>query len=100
MDPELSYKSVDLKAAETAPSRYKILEPLGKGGMACVYKATQLSTGREVALKFIASKDDNQRNTDREIQGFREEVAAISQMAHPNVVSIVDFDTDEKGQPF
>ncbi|MEJ2449131.1 MAG: protein kinase [Gammaproteobacteria bacterium] len=65
---------------------YKILEVLGKGGMAIVYLAIQESIGRNVALKILAPDHTDESFTDR----FLREARIISQLTHPNIITIYD----------
>lgn len=65
---------------------YKILEVLGKGGMAIVYLAIQESIGRNVALKILAPDHTDDSFSDR----FLREARIISQLAHPNIITIYD----------
>lgn len=74
--------------------RYRILELLGKGAMARVYRAAHRVLDHEYALKVlfgeIASNPDL-------AERFRREAQVISKLNHPNVVSVVDFGTTEAG---
>lgn len=63
---------------------YRILETLGRGGMATVFRAAHELTGAEVALKTVAA--DNERL----VQSIRREVQALARLRHPGVVGIVD----------
>ena len=65
---------------------YKIIDVLGKGGMAVVYLATQESVGRQVALKILAPDHTDETFTDR----FLREARIISSLAHPNIITIYD----------
>jgi len=65
---------------------YKILKVLGKGGMAIVYLAIQESIGRHVALKILAPDHTDETFSDR----FLREARIISQLAHPNIITIYD----------
>jgi len=65
---------------------YKILKVLGKGGMAIVYLAIQESIGRHVALKILAPDHSDETFSDR----FLREARIISQLAHPNIITIYD----------
>ena len=70
---------------------YKINEVVGRGGMGTVYKATQLSLHREVALKVLRpslAKDENFR------QLFINEARAAAQLVDPNVVQVYDAGTE------
>jgi serine/threonine-protein kinase len=67
---------------------YRILEVIGIGGMAIVYRAEQLSLGREVALKVLAPSIAD----DREFrERFRREGKHVAALEHPNIVAIHDF---------
>lgn len=76
--------------------RYRIIAMLGKGGMGEVYRATDLTLGQSVALKFlpgIASSDP------RWLERFHSEVRIARQVSHPNVCRVYDIgETD--GLPF
>ncbi len=69
--------------------KYQILEKLGRGGMAEVYKAYQENLDRFVAIKlmhaFLASEQDF-------LQRFKREARAMAAMNHPNIVGVFDFD--------
>jgi len=73
----------------TAIGRYEIIEPLGQGGMATVYKARQPSLERVVALKVIRPgfSDDPEF-----LERFKREARAVARLDHPNVVQVYDFD--------
>lgn len=72
--------------------RYQILEAIGGGGMANVYKALDVILDRFVAVKVLQPQfsDDEQF-----IKRFRREAQAATSLAHPNVVNI--FDVGEEG---
>jgi eukaryotic-like serine/threonine-protein kinase len=66
---------------------YKILEVLGRGGMATVYKARQLGTKRLVAVKVI----DRSLAGDEEIVArFRQEQALGGRLRHPNLIAVYE----------
>ncbi len=66
---------------------YRIESVLGRGGMGSVYRATQHSLGRSVALKILAA--DLVR--DPQFAGrFKREADALSRLSHPNVVTVID----------
>jgi serine/threonine-protein kinase len=73
---------------------YRILEQLGQGGMATVYKAYHASLDRHIALKVLhpALKDD-----DTFYLRFQREAQIVARLDHPNIVPIHDFamETDE-----
>jgi serine/threonine-protein kinase len=72
--------------------RYEILESLGSGGMAMVFRCRDLNLQREVALKVL-------RDTyvaDPSFQSnFLQEARAAANLSHPNIVTVFDFGHDE-----
>jgi len=76
---------------EILGNRYEILEEIGQGGMALVYKAKCLKLNRLVAVKILRP----QFACDEEFVGrFQREAEAAASLAHPNVVSIYDVGQD------
>ena len=72
--------------------RYQLLESLGNGGMALVYKAKDLMLERNVAVKLLRedySKDLAFR------ERFRQEARAAANLSHPNIVTVHDFGLDQ-----
>jgi serine/threonine protein kinase len=76
---------------------YELLEPLGVGGMGHVYRARQVSLGREVAVKLLL---DEHSEDPQIIQRFVSEACAIAELSHDNIVNIYDFGTSDDGAPF
>jgi serine/threonine protein kinase len=71
--------------------RYHILERLGRGGMATVYKARDPVLDRYVAVKVLPSLDsDDPTYLDR----FTQEAQAIARLKHPNIIQVYDFGED------
>ncbi len=66
---------------------YQVMRKLGRGGMADVYVARQISLGREVALKVLRS--DYARDNDY-VARFRREARAAAKLNHPNIVQVID----------
>lgn len=76
--------------------RYQLLEQLGKGGMAVVYRARDLMLERLVAVKVL--REDY--SSDPAFQErFRQEAKAAANLSHPNIVTVHDFGLDQ-GQLF
>jgi Protein kinase domain len=69
-------------------SRYRIVSPLGKGGMGEVYRAEDLKLGQVVALKFLAGVD---RADAAEHNRLSREVRLARQVSHPNVCRVFDL---------
>ena len=70
--------------------RYEILELIGSGGMANVYKARCHRLNRLVAVKIL--KSDLAENADFR-RRFRDESRAVAQLSHANIVSVYDVST-------
>ena len=76
-------------SAGTTIGRYEIVEQIGQGGMATVYKARQPTLDRVVALKVIrAGYSEDPEFLER----FRREARAVARLDHPNVVQVYDFE--------
>ena len=74
-------------------NRYEILEVIGSGGMAVVYKALCHRLNRPVAIKIL--KDENLQDADFR-RRFHAESQAVAMLSHPNIVSVYDVSaTDE-----
>ncbi len=82
---------------EIVKGRYHIEELLGSGGMAVVFRATDLNLEREVALKVLADHENSidPNEIARKIGRFRLEARALAQLHHDNIVEIYDSDYDE-----
>ena len=83
-----------IKAEGQIKERYKILEPpIGVGGMGAVYKAVDTKVGNYVAIKTIRDKPN-----ETALRMFKQEIAVLARLNHPNIVEIIDFDElDENG---
>jgi serine/threonine-protein kinase len=72
--------------------RYRLDQPLAKGGMAVVYRAQDLTLERTVAVKVLRSDfSDDEAFRVR----FHEEAKAAANLTHPNIVTVHDFGLDE-----
>lgn len=75
---------------------YELLERLGRGGMATVYRAREHALNRIVAIKVLA-KDLSQ--SDAHVSRFTREAQAMAQLDHPNIVAVHTTGSIE-GRPF
>ena len=71
---------------------YKILAPLGAGGMGEVYRAEDSRLDREVAIKVLPEQfaQDPER-----LARFEREAKAVAALAHPNILVLHDFGTQQ-----
>lgn len=76
--------------------RYRLLAPLGEGGMARVYRARDLRLNREVAVKIL--HDDLTRDPGF-LSRFEREAQVVAGLAHPNIVPVYDVG-GEDGVPY
>ena len=80
----------DIKINEIIDDRYKVLECLGEGGMAIVYKAHDLINDRDIALKMMKKETAaNKVNLNR----FEREARAAASLNHQNIVKVVNVGT-------
>ena len=76
--------------------RYRLIELLGQGGMATIYRARDSQLERDVAVKLL--RPEYGRDPDF-LARFRQEARAAGSLNHPNIVSVFDFGQDVEG-PF
>ncbi len=75
---------------------YQILEQLGQGGMATVYKAYHPALDRYVALKALHPAFMEDPNF---LERFRREARVVARLDHPNIVPVYDF-SEHEGRPY
>ena len=71
--------------------RYHLIEKLGEGGMAVVYKAFDTRLECEVAVKVIRMEDLPQSGIERALKRFEREAKAVAQLNHPNIIRVMDY---------
>lgn len=87
-----------MHAGDTLGGRYELVEQIGAGGMGEVWRATQTTLGRTVAIKvlhplFRVSSPDLERR-------FRREAELVAKVDHRNVIDVIDFGSTPKGDQF
>ena len=80
-----------MKPTRLLNNRYLLLEQLGKGGMAIVYRARDTMLERSVAVKVL--REDYSKDP-AFLERFRQEAKAAANMSHPNIVTVHDFGLD------
>ena len=72
--------------------KYRVLEPLGRGGMARVYRAYHPQLDRYVAIKVLRSDLVEEEDF---LARFKREARAVAALRHPNIVRVFDFDVQQ-----
>lgn len=83
---------MDNMTGRVLDNRYELMEIIGTGGMAVVYKAQDHRLNRSVAVKILKSdlaEDEEFRRR------FRDESQAVAMLSHPNIVSVYDVSRGE-----
>jgi tetratricopeptide (TPR) repeat protein len=77
--------------------RYRVVAPLGRGGMGAVYRAADERLGRSVAVKVITAVAGDPETRERMRGRFTREARAAARLPHhPNVVPVYDYGTDNE----
>jgi hypothetical protein len=76
-----------LAAGQVIDRRYRLVAPLGSGGMGIVWEARHVDVGTPVALKFLRCRG---ASTDRTKRRFVREARATMRVEHPNVLRLFD----------
>jgi serine/threonine-protein kinase len=78
--------------------RYRLIAPLGEGGMATLWRAMDEQLDREVAVKLLRPQFGNDPGF---AARFKQEARSAGSLSHPNIVSVYDYGTDaETGGQF
>jgi serine/threonine protein kinase len=72
--------------------KYRVLEPLGSGGMARVYRGYHPQLDRFVAIKVLRSDLVEDESF---LTRFRREAQAVAALRHPNIIQVYDFDVED-----
>jgi serine/threonine protein kinase len=79
---------------EVLDGRYRLDSILGAGGMGFVYAATQLATGKQVAIKVMRAREQSYAEQVKAAERFVREAKAAARIQHPNVVDVYDVGGD------
>lgn len=71
--------------------RYRVIAPLGEGGMATLWRAMDEQLDREVAVKLLRPQFSNDAGF---AARFKQEARSAGSLSHPNIVSVYDYGTD------
>ena len=88
-----------ISALERAPvlPKYELLERIGVGGMATVYRARDRRLGREVAVKLIHT---HLRENPEVAARFVSEARTVARLRHPNIVEVFDISDEDEPERY
>lgn len=98
----MSSKHNSAAAAQTndlVRGRYRLDQRLAAGGMGTVWRATDTTLGRPVAVKLLHDSGDPD-DGDHLVERFRREAEALARLNHRNIVTVYDYGSTEKGGYF
>jgi serine/threonine-protein kinase len=81
-------------AGDIISGRYILDQPIGSGGMATVWRVRDQVTGKDVALKRMHARVQDDPDL---IERFRREAQAVSRLSHPAIVRLLDEGQDDDG---
>jgi len=87
----------DVELGTIVAGRYRIVEPIARGGMGSIYRAEHLGLRKPVAVKLLHPLGDPDGQT---AARFQREAFVSGQLAHPNIVSVIDFGVRDDGTFF
>jgi len=87
----------DARIGQIAGGKYRMVRPIGKGGMGQVYEALHTVIGRRFAIKCLHAQSTVNPDT---VVRFEREARAAGSIEHENIAAAVDFGTLEDGTPF
>jgi serine/threonine protein kinase len=73
---------------------YKVVRPLGRGGMGAVFEATNVRIGKKFAIKVLSERVRADRQV---LERFRREALIATDIGHPHIVEVIDFDCTDDG---
>jgi serine/threonine-protein kinase len=79
-------------------NKYRLEAPLGEGGQAAVWRATNLVLDAAVAVKLV--KSDGTDQTEEQTVRLWDEARIIARLRHPGIVRVFDVDRTADGEPF
>jgi len=76
---------------------YRLVRPLARGAMGMIFEAEHLRLHRRVAVKLLCPEFESRPDL---LARFRQEAEIVSQLEHPHIVTVLDFDVTEGGEPY
>ncbi|GEM_PF-5422446 len=78
-------------------ARYELLEEVGRGASGVVYRAKEIGSGREVAVKIVRPALGQQSLTPQQQERLRREAKILARIQHPSVVEVMDAVVEPEG---
>jgi len=85
---DLCALTLTLPVERTIDGKYRLEQLIGKGGMASVYRATDLRLARQVAVKIMTGTPFGDQDS---LRRFEREARASAKLSHPNIVAVFDY---------
>src|SRR5690606_14840243 len=95
---EAVLKLSEPQTAQLYAGKYRVEGKLGEGGMGVVYRARELNSGREVALKQLLYSTAGHKRKSAEAL-FEREYHTLVRLKHPRIIEVYDYGLSEQG-PF
>ncbi len=96
--PSTEPTDTSLVAGSVFQGGYEIVERIGAGTFSTVYRARQLSTGQEVAIKLLRSLRDEQGDDGGSGTRFHREMQLSGELYHPHIVPLIDCGESDDGR--
>ena len=96
-DQSVLVATAELLEGMVLRSKYEILEKIGSGGMATVYRVRHLHLKEDVAIKVVSGSLAGDPDF---LERFQTEAVVTRKLRHPNAVRLDDFDMTDDGRPF
>ena len=88
---------VGLYTGKVLHGSYRLIEPLGKGGMGVVWRAAHLRLPKDVAIKVL---NESSSADETSLKRFQQEAEITSRLRHPHIVTVFDFNVLEDGRAY
>ena len=97
MAAESTHEGPDPLVGQLIGERYRVLAPLGRGGMGAVYRVEHVMMKKELACKLLHPELGR---LDEVARRFEREAEAAARLEHPNIINVTDFGRTADGQLF
>jgi hypothetical protein len=98
-DPRTLAAQLETLGPNRFAGRYELHEQLGRGGMATVFRATDVASSQQVALKQLIRWDADEQRANSELL-FEREFHTLSELRHPRVIAVYDYGVTPDGASY